>query len=305
MRTHEILSAALVLVTTLSMQAQEPPAKPASEDVNHVFPGQAVINSQSVDLIQRTRGFGFSIQHRFGAFGPDRQAYMQFIGFDLPANIRFGFSYAFCKWFQADIGRTKNGKMVDLGGKFRILKQTTDNRMPLSMSAYITTAIMTDDFPMVTDRHFFADSVTPFEYRFEHRMYYAAQVMAARKFGQRFSLQIAPILTYRNLAPAGMSNLTVAVPISGRIQVSPKGAVLFEYAPVIHGGQPGSYLYPLSLAYEVATAGHVFQILLTTSAEIVEHRLYSLPTEQYDKGYFLLGFNIGRILWLKPRRPKK
>ncbi|MCF8256812.1 MAG: DUF5777 family beta-barrel protein [Flavobacteriales bacterium] len=302
---HLVLSVAtMLLCASIPVQAQDAVAPSVHEPVNHVFAGQTVINSQSADLLPRTRGFGITIQHRFGAIGPDKQSYMQFLGFDLPANIRFGFSYAFCKWFQADLGRSKNSKMVDLGGKFRILKQTVDNHVPVSVSAYLNAAIMTDEFPVVTDRDFFADSVTPFEYRFEHRMYYAAQAMVARKFGQHFSLQLAPIVTYRNLAPPYMSNLTVALPISGRVKVSPKGSILFEYAPVVFGRQQGSHLDPFSIAYEIATAGHVFQIVLSTSTEIIEHRLYSLPSERYDKGYFLLGFNIGRVLWLKPRRPR-
>ena len=47
-----------------------------------------------------------------------------------------------------------------------------------------------------------------------------------------FSLQVAGAAVYRNLVPGGMKNLTVAVPISGRIKVTTKGSILFEYAPL-------------------------------------------------------------------------
>ncbi|MCB9186489.1 MAG: hypothetical protein H6601_07050 [Flavobacteriales bacterium] len=275
------------------------------KEIDKSFNGYTIINSQSVDLMRKTRGFGVMIQHRFGTITPDKQAIMQFLGFDLPANIRFGFSYSFCKWFQLDIGRTKTAKMYDLGGKFRIMKQTTDNHLPLSISAYANVAINSDEFPKVSDREFFADSITPFKYRFEHRLYYSIQFMIARKFGNVASAQLSPILTYRNLAPALGSNLAFAIPISARFKVSKKGSILVEYAPVIVGRQRNDHLDPLSIGYEIATAGHVFQIVFSTSKEILENRLYAEPTERYDKGYFLLGFNIMRQIWIRPKRNKK
>jgi hypothetical protein len=55
------------------------------------------------------------------------------------------------------------------------------------------------------------------------------------------------------------------------------------------------------MGYEVATAGHVFQIVLASSPEIVEHRLYTMPITRYDEGYFHLGFNIARTLFVKPK----
>ena len=275
------------------------------KDIDRTFSGQTIINAQSVDLMPKTKGFGMIIQHRFGTITPDKQAILQFLGFDLPANIRFGFSYTFCRWFQMDIGRTKAAKMYDLGGKFRIMKQTTDNHRPLSISAYANIAINSDEFPMVSDREFFSDSVTPFKYRFEHRMNYSLQFMFARKFGDIASVQLSPILTYRNLAPAYGSNLAFSIPISGRFKVSKKSSILFEYAPVIVGRQPSNHLDPFSIGYEIATVGHVFQIVFSTTNEIMENRLYSEPTQRYDKGYFLLGFNIMRSIWIRPKKKKQ
>lgn len=297
---------AIVLVVTLALLhgdaiGQEEQAHPP---VGRIFAGQLVINTQSVDLLPTVRGMGVMIQHRFGAFGPDRQAYMQLLGMDLPSNIRFGFSYTLFDRVQLDLGRTKEGKLIDGGVKVAILRQTADNHIPLSVSAYLNAVIMTDDFPVVSDREFFADSITPFTYSFAHRMYYSAQVMVARKFGSRFSLQISPIVTYRNLAPTGNTNLTFALPLSGRVKVSPKGSILFEYGAVVHGRQAGRHLDPFSIGYEVATAGHAFQFILSTSGAILENSLYATPTERYDQGYFLLGFNIARQLHFKPRRPR-
>ena len=41
----------------------------------------------------------------------------QFFGLDLPANIRFGFQYAVTDRMHLEIGRSKNGKVIDLAAK--------------------------------------------------------------------------------------------------------------------------------------------------------------------------------------------
>ena len=109
---------------------------------------------------------------------------------------------------------------------------------------------------------------------------------------------------YRNLVPEGGSNLTVALPLSGRVKVTTKGAILFEYTPILVGRQPEDHLNPVALAYEVSTLGHVFQIVVASSSHILEKDLYTTPTVRYDDGYVLLGFNIARTLFVKPKQPR-
>ncbi|MBK6408433.1 MAG: hypothetical protein IPF78_01795 [Flavobacteriales bacterium] len=292
---------ALLCASTAGVQAQEA-GKP--ELVTNTFSWSQVINAQSIEVVPRKRSFGFMIQHRFGAFGMDDQSYKQFFGLDLPANIRFGFQYAVSDRIHLEVGRSKNGKLVDLAVKARILRQTVDNTMPISVTGFFDAAVMTDAFPAVADNYYFADLTTPFVYEFKHRMSYNSQVIVGRRFNEVFSLQAAGAFEYRNLAPSGGENLTVAVPVSGRVKVSTKGAILFEYAPVVGGRQPVDHLDPVAIAYELATLGHVFQIIIASSGEIMEQRLYTAPQVRYDEGNMLLGFNISRTLFVKPKSPR-
>ena len=295
-----VLVALLGMASTgLWAQEQEPP-----ELVTNTFSWSQVINAQSIEVVPRKRSFGFMIQHRFGAFGMDQQAYKQFFGLDLPANIRFGFQYAVSDRMHLEIGRTKNGKMVDLAVKARLLRQTVDDAMPVSVTGFFDAAVMTDAFPAVPENAYFADLTTPFVYEFKHRMSYRTQLIVGRRFNEVFSLQAAAAFEYRNLAPAGGENIIVAIPVSGRVKVSTKGAILFEYAPIVQGRQPANHLDPVAIAYELATLGHVFQIIIASSGEIMEQRLYTSPQVRYEKGNMLLGFNISRTLFVKPRKPR-
>jgi len=292
---------AAALIGSVPSAAQEGMER---EYVTGTFAGTQVVNAHSVEVVPRKRSFGFMIQHRFGATGPDEQAWKQFAGLDLPANIRFSFQYSPINDAHLEIGRSKNGKVWDLGAKVRVLKQTVEGEMPLSLTVLANAALMSDDFPAMSERDFFVDGVTPFVYRFEHRLSYNAQFIIARRFSRWLSLQVAPVAIYRNLVPIGGSNLTAAVTGSGRFKVSRKGSILLEASAIIQGRQPEDHRDPVALAYEVATVGHVFQIVLASSPEIIEHRAYTTNASRYDEGYLHLGFNIARTLFVKPKRPK-
>ena len=278
-------------------------AQEARELVTNTFSWTQVINAQTVEIVTRKRSFGFMIQHRFGSVPPNEQWVTSFLGLDLPANIRFGFQYALTDRVQLEIGRGKYGKTYDLAVKARILRQTADKGMPLSVTGYFNVAARTDKFPAVGENRFFGDGVTPFVYETKHRFSYNTELIVARRFSDVFSAQMAAAAVYRNLAPEGQSNLTLAVPISGRLKVTTKGSILFEYTPVLVGAQVDQ-LNPVALAYEVATLGHVFQIIVASSAQILEQDLYTTPVTPYDEGYVLLGFNIARTLFVKPKKPR-
>ncbi|MBK6831865.1 MAG: hypothetical protein IPG92_14500 [Flavobacteriales bacterium] len=291
----------LLMLFATTLHAQDPVAR---EYVTNTFAGTLVINAHSVEVVPKKRSFGFMIQHRFGAVKPDEQAWKQFVGLDLPANIRFSFQYSPLRDTHLELGRSKNGKTWDLGAKGRLLKQTVEDEMPISVTVLGNVALMSDDLPATNDRLFFADGVTPFAYRFEHRLSYNAQVIVARRFSERVSLQLAPVITYRNLVPMEGSNLTMAIVLSARVRVSAKSSILLEAAPIVEGRQGMDHKEPLALAYEVATQGHVFQIVLASGQEFVEQRLYATPATPYNEGYFHLGFNMARTFYVKPKVPK-
>ena len=304
MSTHLLHCSSILLLVLCIATPAYAQDEVVREPVSRTFAGTQVINAQSIEVVPRKRSFGFMIQHRFGEFGPDQQALKQFVGMDLPANIRFAFQYAPMNGMHLELGRSKNGKMYDLGAKARLLKQTVENEVPVSVTAWANMGMMSDDFAAVSERDFFADGVTPFAYAFKHRLSYSTELIVARRFSERFSLQLAAVAAYRNLVPVGGSNLTVAVPISGRVKVSTKGSVLFEVAPIAEGRRAREHREPMAIAYEVATTGHVFQIVLASNQEFIGQRLYTSAQSRYNEGYMHLGFNIARTLFVKPRKKR-
>lgn len=268
----------------------------AQEYVNP-FKNKQLINAQTTVIPE---GFDFTIMHRFGKIGLNDEFYKQFLGFDLPANVRFSLSYKLSDRSYIGVGRTKVGKTVDIEGKYVFLKQTDNNSMPISVALYNNTGLNTDAYRGESPVAFFGDSISPFENKFVHRLSYNTQLIIARKFNDRISLQLSPTLVYKNLVE-GMeeSHHTFVLPFSGRYQYSFGSAILFEYAYKLNNTSEDKLDNPFSIGFEFGTAGHVFQVFLSNSYYIRETNIYTEePYNFYDRpNEFVLGFNIRRVWW--------
>jgi len=265
--------------------------------IKNAFTSSTLINAQTSDVLAK-KTYEFRIQHRFGQMGLDESAYQDFLGLDLPGNIRFAFNYALTDRLYIGVARTKYGKTYDFEAKYLMIKQTEDNSSPFSLAIYHNTAVSSADFPTIDDTYFHNDSITPFQYSFEHRVAYNTQVIISRKISNALSLQVSPTFIYKNLVDAEQENYTIAIPVSGRLKFSLRGSVLFEYAYVVNNGFENN-LNPLSIGVEFGTSGHSFQFFATTSSNMLEQHIYTNSSSDYDEGNFMLGFNIKRSFWRK------
>ena len=226
--------------------------------------------------------------------------YKDFLGFDLPANIRFSLARKIGARAYIGVGRTKVGKTIDVEAKYLVTQQALGGGMPFSIALFHSTGINTAPFSAVGENAFFGDSIAPFENRFVHRLDHNTQVIISRAFSERLSLQIAPTFVYHNLINGQeKAHHTIVLPISGRYQYSFGGAFLFEYAYKLNNTSVSSLDNPFSLGLEFGTAGHVFQVFMSNSPYVRESNIYTLePVSFYDRpNAFVLGFNIRRVWW--------
>ena len=256
------------------------------------FPFTTLVNAKTTHIMQ-PKGFGLTIQHRFGATKFDDGFIKNFMGLDLAANMRFAFEIPFNERLMFEIGRTRYGKFYDMGAKYLFLQQTKNEEIPFSLAFYGNVAITTENAPQYSDQATF-DNGTLFEYKFYHRLYYDTQVILSRKFSHQFSAQIAGELVWRNLTPYSVEpkeeSFIIAVPISMRYKFGLRSAVSLEVMPNTHENT-----FPISLGYEVASSGnHVFQITITNSDRMLSQQIFTNPTLAYDKDGFMLGFNLTR-----------
>ncbi len=292
---HRVVLAVLITLN-FSAVAQLP------EDENiitNTFRNTIHINIPTTTIPGRY-GFEFQLRHRFGSIKTDRTVVTDFLGTDLNANIQFGFAFPVGNTTMFGLSRAKSGKTYTVLGKQVIMRQRVDNRYPVSLAIYADVGVNTAEFKNVAPNTYFEDSVTPFKNKFTHRLTYTTQLLVSRKFGERLSLQLSPAFIYLNLVPAGMVNYTMALPLSLAVKTGTYSSFLLEYAYVINY-RTENKLYPVSLGYEFGTAGHVFQIIASSSASLLEGNLYTAEQCNYIKGEFFLGFNMKRTFWHKKK----
>ena len=256
------------------------------------FPFTTLINAKTTHIMS-PKGFGLTIQHRFGATKFDEGFITNFMGLDLAANMRFAFEIPFNDKLMFEIGRTRYGKFYDIGGKYLLIQQTANKQTPFSLAVYSNVAITTEKEPSYSETAIF-DNGSKFEYKFYHRLYYDTQMIFARKFNNRFSAQIAGELIWRNLAPYSQKpkekNYIIAVPVSMRYKLGLRAAIDLEIMP-----NSRQKTMPISLGYEIASSGnHVFQITITNTDRILSQNIFTNPSLKYGKDGFMLGFNLTR-----------
>lgn len=247
------------------------------------FKTTRITNMQSVEVLGR-RSLDFRIMHRFGDFSSG--AYNAW-GIDGPANIKLSLEYSHDGRFMFGLGRSSVQKMIDGFLKYKLLRQTTDNKMPISLtlfsSAYYTRMKATDT-----------------RYNDElHRLSYCNQIIIARKMNSWLSMQIAPTMVHYNLVEKSSDvNDMYAICGAMRVKIKARQAITFEYGYVLNtytDNQHSQYKNTMGIAWEVETGGHVFQMHLTNSMGINESQFIPYTTSAWGKGQIRLGFNISRV----------
>jgi len=287
----------ILLTNTTKSQAQEDIF--LEEDfITNAFNYGQLVNIQTTETVPKG-AFELRIQHRFGELDVTRfkeSVIDEFLGFDGSANIRFGFSFGVSSNFQIGIGRTKIDKVFDVEGKYNLLRQKEGDGSPVALTLYFNTAVSTRSFPEVGPNEFFDDLITPFVYKFSHRFTYNGQILISKKIGENLAFQLNPTILYKNLVPPGGKNLIFAASLGGRIKTGITSSILFELTKKFNN-RTNNYTDPIALGYEIGTAGHAFQMFITTSNQIIEQGIYFSQPLDYTDGKILLGFNLKRTFW--------
>jgi len=254
------------------------------------FKSTRLINQHTLETVG-PRTLDFRISHRFG---PVNAGAYDFWGLDGPANIRLGLEYSPDGRFMFGIGRTSSEKLIDGFLKYRLLRQTSDDGMPVSVTlfagAYYTAA---------KDPNKEANGYDKYEYT-SSRMSYCFEAMIGRKFNSRFSLQVAPWFVHYNLVD-NITDKNDAYGVAGlfRLKFTKRAAITFEYGYRINEYSVETEYYDsMSIGYELETGGHVFQIHFTNSFGLAESQFFPHTNSQWNDGGVRLGFNISRVFTL-------
>lgn len=250
------------------------------------FKGTRIINGHSVETVAGG-DLQFIISHRFGTLNSG--AY-NFFGLD-ESTIRLGLEYGLTDRIEIGVGRSSFEKTYDGFGKYRLLRQSSGLRtMPVSMTAFTSVAARTLRSPDPTR-----------DYVFSTRLSYTYQLLIARKFGERTSLQLSPTLVHHNLVEARQDqNDIYALGFGGRQKLSNRIALTGEYFYLLPGRMSDQVYNSLSAGLDIETGGHVFQLHVTNSKGMIEKFFVSETFGSWGRGDLYFGFNVVRNFTLKP-----
>ena len=271
------------------------PASKKKEPVHATFKATRIINGSSVENL----GAGvldFRISHRFGQLNQGAQ---NFFGLD-NATTRLGLDYGITKWLMIGIGHSTLNKENDGFVKARLLRQMMEG-MPVTLSYSGSVSVQTTPAPTLLPGQ---------DWKYSNRLYYAHQLLIARKFSDRISLQLMPTIVHYNLVDSSkFSNNTVAIGVGGRIKVSRRMAITGEY---YFRATNQDMLYAnattynaLSIGLDIETGGHVFQLVFSNSQGMTDRSFIGQTTDSWGKGALHFGFNISRVFTIvKPKEFK-
>ena len=249
------------------------------------FKGTRLINGQTIETVGKNQ-LNFWISHRFGAIN---SGFIEnFFGLD-EARIRLGLEYGITDKLTVGIGRSSQEKMYDFYGKYKLLRQS--NSMPVTLTLYGSNALST----VATGSALESGTVMKYYDNLE-RMTYTGQILLARKFSERFSLQIMPTFLHFNRAETiDTPNNMVALGVGGRMKLSKRLSISGEYYYADFNRPANSnYHNSLALGFDIETGGHVFQLHFTNSRGMIERQFIAQTTKQWSDGGIFYGFNIAR-----------
>jgi hypothetical protein len=260
------------------------------EPVTATFKGTRLVNQHTIEVGGK-RTLDFRIAHRFGPFNSG--AY-NFWGLDGGASIRMSLEYSYDGRLQFGLGRSSTEKTYDSYLKYRLLRQNKNNSMPVSVTLF-TSLYYTN----LKGSSALLQGVDKFN-NFSSRLSFAHQIMIARKFGERLSVQITPTMVhYNQVDKISDQNDTYAVGALGRYKFTRRTAFTFEYmARVNKFSRSETYYDSMGIGLDIETGGHVFQVHLTNSLGITENQFVTKTTDNWAKGGMRLGFNISRAFTL-------
>lgn len=261
------------------------------------FKSTKLINMQTTELTPEGN-MQFMISHHFSNIwnkdaGSDNIA--QLFGFNSGvANTYLSFDYTPVHW--GNIGLAASGDAKFEGWlKFKLLRQQTGTRnIPVTLS-WFSLANFNAGKSFKTDVYW-------------NRFNYMHQLLIARKFSDKLSLQLMPTMVHINIVPHGNENNIFSMGMAGRYKLTSNKALTFEYSRQLNmyeyvfdkSGNMIHYVPDLlSLGLEFNTGNHVFQFFIGSTNFASNIDQLSRNTNSLKDWQFALGFNLNRYFTIK------
>lgn len=263
----------------------------ADNKVFETFKDTRVINTHSVETLKKKK-LDIRIGHRFGDIS---DGWETLYGLENSTDVLIGADYGVTDKLTIGIGRTKGSgplkALISGSAKYKIFEQVKKGGSPFTVTALAISTVSTmkkSDNPALLN--YFEKSA--------HRWSFAFQLMIAKKFGERLSLQFIPGYVHRNIVLFEDENDILTAGFAARIQLTKVMGLIVDYTLPLSAYRSDSengYHNPLGIGIEFDTGGHVFQLNFTNATAIMETDYIPNTQSNWGDGEFRMGFTISRL----------
>lgn len=263
--------------------------KDKAEPVIASFKSTRLILNSTTETIKKNN-LNFMVVHRFGDVAGSGGGAETLWGLDNSSDIYIGFEYGLRDNLDITFGRSKYEQLLDLGLKYNVLKQTSDNSVPFAATLIASIGLK----PYKVTTNVFDD--------YSNRLSYFYQAIISRKFSSRFSLEIAPSFLRNNLPfpyIAGNERNIFSLSAAGRLKVTKRMGIVVDYAHPFskfrNDSETPKFYDPSAAGIEIETGGHVFTLNFS-NAQAISPINYLADTEsKWTDGQYRIGFTITRV----------
>ncbi|MEZ5106309.1 MAG: DUF5777 family beta-barrel protein [Draconibacterium sp.] len=268
------------------------------------FESNYIVDDQTT-MVYDKKTLGFAIQHKFGTI--DNGISDLFGIYGAGRNIRLGLEYVPVKNLQIGVGITKEKMYTDISAKYRILQQTSDNKIPVSVAIYGDLAIdgrsFDDSYFETGETNHPGEGDTKFDMTFTDRWSYFSQLLVSRKFGEVLAIQGGISFSHYNMVKSTADHDLVGLHGLAKVKISPQSSLTFNYnAPLkiqslSEQTEVPDYTPYLALGWQIFTYTHAFQIYLSNAPGMLPMDNMMYTSAKFDKKGIAIGFTITR-LWM-------
>jgi hypothetical protein len=260
-----------------------------SDYVLQTFKGTRIVNGHSIET-KAAGDLEFIFAHRFGAING---GIYELFGLD-DAYVRLGLDYGITERLSASIGRNSVDKSLDGYLKYKIARQQSGaTEFPVTITGLGGVA-----YKASPKKNEVPDGFTSVD-----RLAYVAQLLVARKFGPRISLQVAPTYIHKNAVDQRLEdNDQLALGMGGRFRLTKSVALTGEYYYRLNTPDANPYFNTLGFGVDIETGGHVFQLVFTNTRGLTERAFITETEGEFSDGDIHFGFNVTRTFQLKRKK---
>lgn len=300
-RIFSILLGLGIGIAAIAQDVTEPASEaPKQKFTKATFNATKIINMQSTEIVSKG-ALQFLISHHFSNFWDKNAEPGQNFGQLLGLNsgiARTYLSFDYSPTTYANVGLAAAGSSKYEGFvKFKLLRQQTGKKnIPVSLGWYSMAHVNTAKDPYAL--------TTMDKFAFLH------QLLIARKFSDKLSLELIPSLVHINRVPYGPNNTNnvFSIGLAGKYKMTSNKNLTFEYSRQLNGHKnqldrnANIFDYSpdlLSVGLELNTGGHLFQFYIgaTQDASNIDH--LARNNNWLKDGQLAFGFTLNRSLSLK------